>query len=136
MPSGSTIAKWNVNEDSFTEYDRRHGILRDYCNTRVNQRDAAESLRFVLEGFLRVAYPEDFPPGTLWRQFREKVRQSLRTATPVMTNNDFQGLANLFEYASKFHHDTNPAWETDLRNINDAELLGFVRRTLEFVKRR
>jgi wobble nucleotide-excising tRNase len=134
-PSGSAIARWNVNEVSFTEYDRRHAVLRDYCSATINdRRDVAQSLRFVLEGFLRVAYPEHFPPGALWKHFREKVRQSLTTSAPIMTASDFGELTNLFEYASRFLHDTNPAWETDLRNINDGELLQFVRRTLNFVK--
>jgi hypothetical protein len=42
-------------------------------------------------------------------------------------------LNDLREYANSFHHDTNPAWETEA--INDAELQNFVRRTLAFARR-
>ena len=46
---------------------------------------------------------------------------------------DIQELRDLTEYANRFHHDTNPAWETEM--INDAELKGFVERALNFAKR-
>ena len=36
-------------------------------------------------------------------------------------------------YANRFHHDTNPAWQTVL--INDAELVGYSERTLKFCSR-
>ena len=42
-------------------------------------------------------------------------------------------LRDLLEYANHFHHDTNPAYETV--RINDAELRGFVVRTLTFTRR-
>ena len=42
-------------------------------------------------------------------------------------------LDEIVEYANRFHHDTNPAWETEA--INDAELRGFVERTLRFCRR-
>ncbi len=46
---------------------------------------------------------------------------------------DTDELANLVEYANRFHHDTNPAYETAV--VNDGELHGFASRTLAFAKR-
>ncbi len=40
---------------------------------------------------------------------------------------------SLKEYANRFHHDTNPAWETEV--INDGELRSFVQRALDFARR-
>jgi hypothetical protein len=37
------------------------------------------------------------------------------------------------EYANGFHHDTNPACETEV--INDAQLRGFVERALAFTRK-
>jgi hypothetical protein len=42
-------------------------------------------------------------------------------------------LRALLDYANRFHHDTNPAWETAA--INDQELVGFATRTLRFAAR-
>ena len=44
-----------------------------------------------------------------------------------------QELGEIVEYANRFHHDTNPAWQTEV--INDGELRGFAIRTLGFAKR-
>jgi hypothetical protein len=67
-------------------------------------------------------------------------RRQLRHLAPVAANppcpspGGTRELCNLVEYANKFHHDTNPAWEAE--RINDRELLDFVNRTFKFTKRR
>jgi wobble nucleotide-excising tRNase len=128
---GSTLAAWNVTEESVTEYDKRHARLREYMVSNTgNTRDVAQSIRPVLEGYLRVACPEYFPPGKLLRQFRVLAQQRAASGIPVMDTAQLTELGNLTEYGNRFHHDTNPAW--DAEHINDAELLGFVRRTLNF----
>ena len=132
--AGSTLRPWDVNEDSITEHDRRHANLRDYLVTSTpNNREVARAIRPVLEAFCRVAYPEHFPPGALLGPFRNLCRQKIGTLQQILDANDTEELTNLLEYASRFHHDTNPAWETE--TINDAELVDFVRRTLAFAKR-
>ena len=60
-------------------------------------------------------------------------RQRLGTAGQILNKADTDELDRLREYANLFHHDTNPAWETEA--INDAQLLDFVRRTLAFTRR-
>jgi hypothetical protein len=47
---------------------------------------------------------------------------------------DIAELRLLLNYANRFHHDTNPAWQTAA--INDAELSDFAQRTLVFASRR
>ncbi len=42
-------------------------------------------------------------------------------------------LHDLVEYGNRFHHDTNPAYQTEV--INDGELQGFVGRALAFATR-
>lgn len=131
---GSTIRDWDVNQDSITENDRRHKLLRDYVTTNLgNSRDVAYSIRPVLEAFMRVAFPEHFPPGTLLGPFRGICEQRVGTAREILNTVDILELRQLVEYANKFHHDTNAAWDTVA--INDGELLGFVRRTLDFARR-
>ena len=131
---GSTLRTWSVDEDSLTEHDRRHASLREFItNASGAQREIARSIRHHLEGFLRVAHPEHFPPGMLLGRFLSKCEEQLRRSDEILNAVDVQELSELVEYANKFHHDTNPAWETEL--INDAELQGFVSRTLAFARR-
>lgn len=132
--NGSTIESWNVDRDSITEHDRRNAALRDYLeNGAANEHEIARSLRPHVEAFFRVACPEHFPPGTLLGQFRGLCDQRVNTPQQILNSADVQDLRDIVEYANRFHHDTNPAWETEL--VNAGELTGFVDQVLAFVKR-
>ena len=137
---GSTLSGWNVEQDSITEHDRRHALLRDYLTQGTgnrtqgtgNRRDVAEAIRPVLEAFLRVASPEYFTPGTLLGQFCGLCEQRLGTAREILPRHVIQELRDLTEYGNRYHHDTNSAWQTAI--VNDGELSGFVGRTLDFAR--
>ncbi len=132
--SGSMLAAWNVDQDSVTEHDRRHGVLREYLQSGgTNAREVAESIRPVLEAFLRVASPEHFPSGSLLGQFRDKCRRNVGTPQQILDAALVNELHDLTEYANRFHHDTNTAEATEI--INDGELTGFVDRALKFAAR-
>jgi len=77
--------------------------------------------------------PEHFPPGTLLGPFQDLCAQRVGTARQILDADDTRELGDLKEYANKFHHDTNAAWETE--TINDAELRGYVQRALSFSSR-
>ena len=131
--TGSTLRLWNVDQDCITEHDRRHAMLREYLVAGTpNNREVAKAIRPVLEAFLRVACPEHFPPGTLLGPFRNLCSQRVGTPQEILDAQATQELRDLVEYANRFHHDTNAAWETEA--INDGELAGFVGRALSFVK--
>lgn len=132
---GSTLAEWDVNNDCITEHDRRHrlvaGFLDSYSATQ--ERNVAEALRHILEAFVRVAYPAHFPPGSTLGPFVDKCRRRLGRSEEILSQTDTDELRAILDYANKFHHDTNPAYET--QQINDTELENFSRRTLDFAKR-
>lgn len=132
--TGSTLRPWDVDQDSVTEHDRRHARLREYvASGGGDQREVARDIRPHLEAFLRVACPEHFPPGTLLGPFLGLCRQRVGQSNEVLDAATTQELGELVEYANRFHHDTNPAWETEA--INGAELRNFVQQVLAFAKR-
>ena len=132
--TGSTICGWDVNQDCITEHDRRHALLRDYIGSNIGDiHEVARAIRPTLEAFMRVACPEHFLPGMMLGAFRGLCEQRVGSPQEILDSGVTQELRDLVEYANRFHHDTNPAWETAA--INDGELQGFVRRTLEFAKR-
>ena len=94
----------------------------------------AEALRPILEAYMRVAYPTLFPPGSLLGPFINVCRQRLGQAIEILSANDVAELERLLSYANRFHHDSNPAWQTVA--INDQELLDFAQRSLRFTSRR
>ena len=132
---GSTLADWDVNQDCITEHDRRHAMVREYIQNSVgaDERAVAAALRPILESFMRVAYPQSFPPGTLLGLFINLCQQREGTADQVLSPADRAELRALLDYANLFHHDTNAAWQTVI--INDQELLNFSRRILDFARR-
>jgi len=133
--NGSILDIWDPTTDVLTEYDRRHRILREYRASAIGDpRTVAESIRFVLEGFLRVARPEHFLPGSPFRDFFNKVRENLNQPSEILNQSDFNELSNILEYAHLFHHDTNPAAST--ATINETQLRTFVQRTLDYVHKR
>ncbi len=131
---GSVIKEWNVNDDIVTEHDKRHAALKAFLeNGAGNAREIAESLRPILEKFLRVAYPDAFRPGDLLGTFVSRCEAALVAKKPILSATDLQELNDIKEYANRFHHDTNEAAAT--AQINEAELTSFGRRTLEFTRR-
>jgi len=131
--AGSTLRTWNVDEDSITEHDRRHKRLREFLESGTgDQRAIARDIRPHLEAFLRVACPEQFRPGTLLGPFLNLCRKELGSSNQILEGKKIQELHELTQYANRFHHDTNPAWETEV--INDRELRQFVERTLTFTR--
>jgi wobble nucleotide-excising tRNase len=131
---GSSIRAWDVTRDMVTEHDRRHALLRGYIESAGNNsREVAESLRPVLEAFVRVAFPQYYPAGSLLGPFRGLCEQRVGTPREILSQSDIDELRDLTEYANRFHHDTNTTWQS--QHINDAQLLDFVRRVLAFATR-
>ncbi|MAU40156.1 MAG: hypothetical protein CMF31_00875 [Kordiimonas sp.] len=133
--SGSTISLWNVSDDCVTEHDRRYQLVANFIDNyeRAQERNVAVALRYILEAFVRVAYPVHFPPGSLLGRFVDTCRRHQGQATEILSSSDAIELRALLDYANKFHHDTNLAYETE--QINDIELENFARRTLNFSKK-
>jgi len=129
----SDIETWDVSSDLLTEYDKHHKVLRDYVEENIGDKKyVAQCIRPVMEQYLRITFPDLCPPGTLLGDFNNHVGNLLENRQLIMSDTDFRELRDITEYANKFHHVTNLAFETE--QINDSELLGFVRRVLNFVK--
>ena len=105
------LAPWDIRQDSITEHDKRHAKVAAYiqASNASEERAVAAALRPILEAFMRVAYPEEFPPGTLLGPFINVCEQRVGTAREVLNAGDIVELRDLLDYANKFHHDTNAA---------------------------
>jgi wobble nucleotide-excising tRNase len=132
----SVIEDWDIGTDSVTEHDRNHRLLRDYLRNgpAADSRPVAVVLRPLLEGYVRVVFPEHCPPRPrAFSEFMGVCRQRLNTANEILNAHDLAELDELVEYGNLFHHETNAAWETVA--INDGELHRYVERALEFASR-
>ena len=133
---GSELAVWDVRDDSISEHDKRHELVRRYLQAADHnrEREVASALRPILEAFVRVAYPEHFPPGTLLGPFLAVCARRVGTDVEILSEFDIEEMRALLYYANNFHHDTNAAWQTAA--VNDIELADFAQRTLLFASRR
>jgi wobble nucleotide-excising tRNase len=131
---GSTIVAWDVRQDAITEHDRRHTQFQDYRlnGPSGNSREVARAIRSHLEAYLRTACPDTFPPGTLLGPFHTRCEQEYSHPTQILNRHQMDELYDLKEYSNRYHHDTNPVWETEA--VNDGELLGYVGRVLAFTR--
>lgn len=133
--TSSELSEWDIRNDSISEHDKRHELVRSYLHAAepAIEREVAAALRPIMEAFSRVAFPQHFPPGTLLGPFHHRCQQQIGTADEILTTIDTTELRALLDYANRFHHDSNPAWETEV--INDAELTDFAERTLDFASK-
>ena len=125
----SIIRHWDATQDSITEHDQRYFLLQGYAaNQSGPQMEVAEAIRFYLEGYFRATCPGQFPPEKLLGRFVQECKHKLGRADQVINQRTINELEDILEYAQRFHHDTNPAWQSE--SINPTELLGYVNRTL------
>lgn len=128
--TGSVIWKYNQVEAS----NRAPGAGRKRKMIKCILSPYFQALRPVLEAFVRVAYPVEFPPGSLLGPFVGLCQSRLDATNEILSGPDTTELRALLDYAKKFHHDTNLACETE--SISDAELMDYIQRTLLFASRR
>jgi wobble nucleotide-excising tRNase len=132
--TGSTISSWAIADDSVTEYDRQYQRLREYQpGNPTCSRLVAQDLRHVLEGFLRRCCPAHFRPGEVLGDLRRRIREQPAGSPPILSPAAVTELDAICEYANRFHHNSNPAWETE--RVNETELRGWVDRVLAFVSK-
>ena len=120
------ISAWDIEEATQGAYLADRKALADYYHTcEGTLRDIVNKIRPLVETYCRNLYPGEFAVDTLGI-----IIGKVRTAGP--THQLFPLLDNLEalnEYTRRYHHGDNPNAATE--PINETELQGFVRKTLE-----
>jgi hypothetical protein len=86
----------------------------------------------MLEGYLHRRFPGLLPKDLLFGQVVVLIRDSLATSPLSHAKNLVDELNEINEYASQFHHDTNPDG-ADSIVITASELKTYVNRALSVV---
>lgn len=132
--NGSSLKTWEVSDAVVTLHDKRHALITEYVESgNGDERAVAEALRPYLEGYLRVAFPEECPPGFLLGRFIKECKDRLSAGDPVLSRADVAELDTLRVYTNPFHHYEGPAHTP--ADTNPTTVTTFARRTLEFCKR-
>lgn len=125
----SRIAEWDILRATRSDYFTRHDLISEFLSTGLGDRTAvAVSLRLLLEGNLRMRFPEHFAPNEWLGDFIKKVRSASSGEYLAALQPKLDELTSVNDYAKQFHHDQNPT--AALVKPVDAELKAYARRTL------
>lgn len=115
-------------------YYSHYRLVTNFVNgdTGIYARSAAEAIRPLVEGYLHRKYPEIFPKGIPLGQIIELIKKAAAGSPLSSQQHALSKLVDLNKYASVFHHDTNPGYDTTT-TINEAELLKLAKQALEIV---
>ena len=126
---GSTLAIWDLDEESLTQHDRRSREFSTFLEDGSgNIRQIAQDIRPHLENYLRVTCPSVMRAETKLGQFMATCEERIRTPNEILSEQRFNELGEILEFAHKYHHDANP--DASSQTISQTELTSFVKRTL------
>lgn len=124
----TTICEWDVEEATQARFNADLNVLTEYFNQGVGDpRDVVQKIRPVLESYCKYLSPGLFLETDWLGDIIAKIRKA-GAGHQLFPHCD--NLDELNEYTKRYHHGDGqqPATEP----INDAELQGYVKRTIEF----
>jgi hypothetical protein len=125
----TAIAEWDIEKAVMARYKAQMSDLYAfYSDNEGEPRDIIQKLRPVLEGYCRNLYPTQFADQDTLGVIVGKIRVA-GAAHPLHPLAD--DLDELNMYCRRYHHAENPNAATE--PIDDAELQGYVKRTLSLV---
>jgi hypothetical protein len=125
----TAIAEWDIEKAVQARYRADIDALQRFFSLSEGEpRDVIQKLRPVLEGYCRNLYPTQFGDQEMMGGMVGKIRAAGATH-PLHTIAD--DLDELNMYCRRYHHAENPNAATE--PIDDAELQGYVKRTLGLV---
>ena len=126
----TTLNAWKIEDDTRGDYFQKRETLRSFLHDGEGApRHVAQTLRPVLEEYLRFNWPDSFSPNEWLGSFIAKI-ESAEAEDPLhVLQEELDELCNINDYSKRYHHGDNPAAETE--PIDDGELSSYVRRTLK-----
>jgi wobble nucleotide-excising tRNase len=125
----TTIAEWDIERAVQARYLADLGTLqRFFSDGEGDPRDVIQKIRPALEAYCRNLYPTQFGEQETMGSIVGKIRDA-GAAHPLSSIVDYLDELNI--YCRRYHHGENPNAATE--PVDDAELQGYVRRTLKLV---
>ncbi|MBI4192256.1 MAG: AAA family ATPase [Betaproteobacteria bacterium] len=125
----TAIAEWDIEKAVRAQYRTQIDSLQRYFSSNEgDRRDIIQKIRPVLEGYCCNLYPVQFPEGDTLGVIVGKIRAA-GPGHPLAPIVDHMDELNI--YCRRYHHGENP--NAAMEVIEDAELQGYVKRTLGLV---
>ncbi|HNV62935.1 MAG TPA: AAA family ATPase [Candidatus Cloacimonas acidaminovorans] len=126
------ITEWDAQAETQSPYLRDYNTLLGFYRERKGDLyDVARTIRPFLEGMLRHHFPGHFTDKEWLGDMIEKIRNANEQNGLGHAKADLNEIEAINAYSKKFHHNQNT--NADNEPINDDELHGYVRRTLQLV---
>ena len=125
----TTITEWDIERAVQGPYRRDiDTLLRFFSDNDGDPRNVVQKIRPVLEGYCRYVCPTQFAEQTTMGAMVAEIRAAgtAHSLQPVVDDLD-----DINVYSRRYHHPETGRLTAEL--IDDAELQGYVRRTLKLV---
>ncbi len=106
--------------------------LEDYIENGgddLQKRNAIKCIRPLIEGFLRLKYPNRFVNGKWLGDFLKLIENATEGDTIFRLKEIYEQLDDLNEYSKKYHHESLSNADNEI--INEIELKKYVQNTLK-----
>ena len=130
--TGTLLLEWDIENETRGDYAKTHRVLWRYCYEGIGDpRTVAQSIRPLLEKYLRLKLPNVFGDKEWLGDFIQKIRDADATSPLDAAKVILSELEAINGYSKKYHHAQNA--NADTEQIDDNELQAFVKRTLDLV---
>lgn len=131
---GSNIIEWDILNETETPYVRDYKILSRYISKGKGQRDLrdiARCIRPILEGYLRMKFPEEFSGEKMLGECIGLISKAGEGDNLFSMKEKSSELSDINEYSKQYHHDSNPDYLT--AKITDEELKTYAERAIKLI---
>jgi wobble nucleotide-excising tRNase len=130
---GSQPIAWDIVRETQADYFERFRVIREFAETTAGDpARVAFSLRVLLEGNLRMRFPDEFPEGEWLGDFTRRLKASKPGDSLHGLFPKLQELEDLKDFSKQFHHDQNPLAATV--KPAEAALQAYCNRVLSFTR--
>ena len=130
--TGTLLLEWDIENETRGEYAKVHRMLWSYYyDGHGERRTITQSIRPLLEKYLRMKLPNAFGDREWLGDFIKKIREADIASPLDAAKVILPELEAINDFSKKYHHAQNA--NADTEPIDDGELQSFVKRTLDLV---
>jgi wobble nucleotide-excising tRNase len=129
--NSSQITDFDIETENMSGLSKNRITLENYLENGGNEsqkRNAIKCIRPLIEGILRIKYPNTFIKGKWLKDFLQLINNSSQNDNIYRLKEMCNLLEDLNDYSKKYHHDSNS--NADNEPINENELRNYVLKTL------
>lgn len=128
----TNTGEWDIERETLPEYSKKHKTLWDYCHSSTGSPlEVAQTIRPVLEEYLRLKLPRSFADHEWLGQFIDKIRTASPTDPLAAAQVILLRIEYINEYGKRFHHSSTRAADTAV--MDQTELYTYAKATLDLV---